>query len=164
MKESAKRGRSRRSSQPLRFAHPFYTSQPVAARKPVPGVGTRLVDHIKGNLEPIPAPTRTPRRATTTRNTRFACPPMYPACSIARCWSSKTGPAPQHSIRAASTASAASSSPNGGCASARAKSSGSGLRDNREPGVPWTRRIGLAAGSPHAAHATTRPPGRSMVP
>ncbi|PYU27387.1 MAG: hypothetical protein DMG32_07280 [Acidobacteria bacterium] len=60
MKESAKRGRSRRSSQPLRFAHPFYTSQPVAARKPVPGVGTRLVDHIKGNLEPIPAPTRTP--------------------------------------------------------------------------------------------------------
>src|SRR2546427_12222315 len=60
MKESAKRGGSRRSSQPLRFAHPFYTSQPVAARKPVPGVGTRLLDHIKGNLQPIPAPTRTP--------------------------------------------------------------------------------------------------------
>ena len=60
MKERVKRDSSRRSSQPLRFAHPFYTSQPVAARKPVPGVGTRLVDHIKGNLEPIPAPTRTP--------------------------------------------------------------------------------------------------------
>jgi calcineurin-like phosphoesterase family protein len=60
MKKNVKRGSSRRGSQPLRFAHPFYTSQPVAARKPVPGVGTRLVDYIKGNLEPIPPPTRTP--------------------------------------------------------------------------------------------------------
>ena len=60
MKKNVRRDSSRRGSQPLRFAHPFYTSQPVAARKPVPGVGTRLIDYIKGNLEPIPAPTRTP--------------------------------------------------------------------------------------------------------
>lgn len=60
MKKDVRQGSSRRSSQPLRFAHPFYTSLPVAARKPVPGVGTRLVEYIKGNLEPIPAATRTP--------------------------------------------------------------------------------------------------------
>jgi hypothetical protein len=58
--KSVGRKSAKRSTQPLRFAHPFYTSQPVAARKPVPGVGTRLLDHIKGNLEPIPAPSRTP--------------------------------------------------------------------------------------------------------
>jgi hypothetical protein len=60
MKKNVKQGGARRSGQPLRFAHSFYTSQPVAARMRVPGVGTRLVDYIKGNLEPIPAPTRTP--------------------------------------------------------------------------------------------------------
>ncbi len=60
MKKSVKKGPSKRGSPPIRFAHPFYTSQPLAARKPVAGVGTRLLDHIKGNLQPIPAPTRTP--------------------------------------------------------------------------------------------------------
>lgn len=70
MKKSAKGGSSKggstekkstkKSRQPLRFAHPFYTTQPLAARKPVPGTGTRLLDHIKGNLEPIPPPPRTP--------------------------------------------------------------------------------------------------------
>jgi hypothetical protein len=60
MKRSVKQVSSKRGSQPLRFAHPFYTPQPVAGRKPVPGVGTRLLDHIQGNLEPIPAPARTP--------------------------------------------------------------------------------------------------------
>jgi hypothetical protein len=60
VKKSAKQATPKGPSQPLRFAHPFFTPQPAAARKPVPGVGTRLLDHIKGNLEPIPAPARTP--------------------------------------------------------------------------------------------------------
>jgi Calcineurin-like phosphoesterase len=47
-------------SEPLRFAHPFFTPQPAAIRKPVPGVGAGLIDHIKGKLQPVPAPTRTP--------------------------------------------------------------------------------------------------------
>jgi hypothetical protein len=55
MKKSTKRGIA-----PLRFAHPFFTTQPIAARKPVPGVGSQLLDHIQGNLQPIPAPKRTP--------------------------------------------------------------------------------------------------------
>src|SRR5260370_18677168 len=60
VKKAAKKAVPKGRNQPLRFAHPFYTPQPAAARKPVPGVGTRLLDHIKGNLEPIPAPARTP--------------------------------------------------------------------------------------------------------
>ena len=50
----------KRRTQPLRFAHPFFTTQPIAARKPVPGVGRQLLDHIQGNLQSIPAPKRTP--------------------------------------------------------------------------------------------------------
>ena len=46
---------SKRSAAPLRFAHPFFTTTPEARRKPVPGVGTSLIDHIQGNLEPVPA-------------------------------------------------------------------------------------------------------------
>lgn len=46
---------AKRSGAPLRFAHPFFTTTPVARRKPVPGVGTSLIDHIQGNLEPVPA-------------------------------------------------------------------------------------------------------------
>ena len=46
--------------QPLRFAHPFFTATPPADRATVPGVGKQLIDHIKGRLEPIPAPTRKP--------------------------------------------------------------------------------------------------------
>ena len=49
-----------RAAQPLRFAHPFFTPTPLSHRTVVPGVGTRLLDYIQGNLEPIPAPTRTP--------------------------------------------------------------------------------------------------------
>jgi hypothetical protein len=51
---------STRTKQPLRFAHPFFTTTPKAQRKAVPGVGKSLIDHIKGNLQPIPAPRRTP--------------------------------------------------------------------------------------------------------
>jgi hypothetical protein len=50
----------KRGMAPLRFAHPFFTTQPVAARKPVPGVGSQLLNHIQGHLQPIPAPKRTP--------------------------------------------------------------------------------------------------------
>ena len=46
--------------QPSRFAHPFFTTVPLAERIPVPGIGTSLLAYIQGNLEPIPAPTRTP--------------------------------------------------------------------------------------------------------
>jgi len=60
MKTKVAKSSTKRTSQPIRFAHPFFTTQPAAARKPVPGVGTRLLDHIKGKLEPIPAPSRTP--------------------------------------------------------------------------------------------------------
>lgn len=49
-----------KSSEPLRFAHPFFTPTPLSGRTAVPGVGTRLLDYIEGNLQPIPAPTRTP--------------------------------------------------------------------------------------------------------
>jgi hypothetical protein len=48
------------SRQPLRFAHPFFTPTPLSQRAAVPGVGTQLLDHIKGNLQPIPSPTRDP--------------------------------------------------------------------------------------------------------
>jgi len=51
---------TKRSGEPLRFAHPFFTTKPVAARKPVRGAGKQLLDHIKGNLEAVPAPKRTP--------------------------------------------------------------------------------------------------------
>jgi hypothetical protein len=60
MKKTVRQATPKRPGQPLRFAHPFFTTQPAAARKPVPGVGTRLLDYIKGNLEPVPAPSRTP--------------------------------------------------------------------------------------------------------
>ena len=46
--------------QPLRFAHPFFTTAPPAKRAAVPGVGKQLLDHIKGKLEPIPKPARKP--------------------------------------------------------------------------------------------------------
>ena len=45
----------KRSAAPLRFAHPFFTTTPVARRASVPGVGTSLIAHIQGNLEPVPA-------------------------------------------------------------------------------------------------------------
>ncbi len=43
------------SAAPLRFAHPFFTTTPIAQRKPVPGVGKQLLGHIQGKLEPVPA-------------------------------------------------------------------------------------------------------------
>jgi predicted phosphodiesterase len=60
MKKGTGKGKANRTAQPLRFAHPFYTSTPIAARKLVPGVGKRLLDHIEGKLEPVPVPTRVP--------------------------------------------------------------------------------------------------------
>jgi hypothetical protein len=49
---------------PLRFAHPFFTDTPIAARKPVPGVGRRMTDFVQTTLEKIPAPKRNPPRMT----------------------------------------------------------------------------------------------------
>lgn len=49
-----------KTPEPLRFAHPFFTPTPLSQRTDVPGVGTRLLNYIQGNLEPIPAPTRDP--------------------------------------------------------------------------------------------------------
>lgn len=49
-----------KSTQPIRWAHPFFTIVPKEKRVPVPGIGTSLTDYIKGNLEAIPAPTRNP--------------------------------------------------------------------------------------------------------
>lgn len=43
-----------------RFAHPFFTTTPIADRKTVPGVGKRLATHIANKLEKIPAPIRNP--------------------------------------------------------------------------------------------------------
>lgn len=58
-KTAAPRGKASAARQPIRFAHPFYTTVPKAERAVVPGVGTSLTDYIKGKLYPIPAPTRT---------------------------------------------------------------------------------------------------------
>src|SRR5215472_7525366 len=54
---------AKRGHQPLRFAHPFFTTQPIGSRSPVPGVGSRLLNHIQGHLQKIPAPSRTPNMA-----------------------------------------------------------------------------------------------------
>jgi hypothetical protein len=46
-------------NQPIRFAHPFFGTTPVATRKAVAG-GSRMLTHIEANLEKIPPPKRTP--------------------------------------------------------------------------------------------------------
>ena len=46
--------------QPFRFAHPFFTTTPIAKRQPVPGVGKSLTDYVQGKLYPIPVPSRPP--------------------------------------------------------------------------------------------------------
>ena len=37
-----------------RFAHPFFTPTPPAARPVIPKAGQQMLDHIQGNLHPIP--------------------------------------------------------------------------------------------------------------
>ena len=37
-----------------RFAHPFFSTEPILKRKKIAGVGSRMTDYIKSNLEPIP--------------------------------------------------------------------------------------------------------------
>ncbi len=61
-KTPAKKAAKRTSPavQPLRFAHPFFTTTPPQNRATVPGVGKQLLEHIQGRLEPIPTPSRTP--------------------------------------------------------------------------------------------------------
>ncbi|GAA4728464.1 metallophosphoesterase family protein [Flavisolibacter ginsenosidimutans] len=46
--------------EPLRFAHPFFTTLPVEERPVVPGVGRRMTDFIATKLEKIPDPQRDP--------------------------------------------------------------------------------------------------------
>ena len=48
------------SKEPLRFAHPFYTTVPVEERTAVEDVGTRMLDFIQTKLEKIPDPKRDP--------------------------------------------------------------------------------------------------------
>ena len=48
------------STEVLRFAHPFYTNKPVEERPEVKGIGKRMNDYIKTQLEPIPVPIREP--------------------------------------------------------------------------------------------------------
>lgn len=57
-KNTTKKSTATKSSEPLRFAHPFFTTTPVSQRTAVPGVGTQLLDYIQGNLQAIPVPTR----------------------------------------------------------------------------------------------------------
>src|SRR6266700_7645816 len=48
-------------SPPLRFAHPFFTSTPSAARAVQPATGTRNMSQFaSAKLGPIPPPTRDP--------------------------------------------------------------------------------------------------------
>jgi hypothetical protein len=53
-------------SEPLRFAHPFFTTVPKSKRKPIPGIGKGLAEYPATALllEPIPALKRTPPTMT----------------------------------------------------------------------------------------------------
>ncbi len=50
-----KKSTSTKSTEPFRFAHPFFTTTPVSQRTAVPGVGTQLLDYIQGNLRRHPS-------------------------------------------------------------------------------------------------------------
>ena len=57
----AKKGRSQPARQPLRYAHPFFTTTPVQQRTVSPRTNTRSLAHFAAlKLGPIPAPTRDP--------------------------------------------------------------------------------------------------------
>lgn len=60
MKKPKKSKSTKPKKQAIRFAHPFFTTTPIASRKLIPGTGKRLLDYIQGNIEPIPAPARDP--------------------------------------------------------------------------------------------------------
>ena len=60
MKTITKTTKSTGATPVLRFAHPFFTTTPKAERTPVPGVGTELLDSIRGKLQKIPGAKRTP--------------------------------------------------------------------------------------------------------
>lgn len=54
-------GRRRSNTEPLRYAHPFFSSTPPAARALAPAAGvTRMRDFAAEHLGPIPAPRQTP--------------------------------------------------------------------------------------------------------
>lgn len=54
MKKNAKTGTATKK-QPLRFAHPFFTTTPPAKRTVSTLHGQRMTDHIQGTLNPIPS-------------------------------------------------------------------------------------------------------------
>ena len=53
-KTAAKKAGGKAKLPTLRFAHPFFTTTPIAHRAPVPGLGTSLASHIQGHLFAIP--------------------------------------------------------------------------------------------------------------
>jgi predicted phosphodiesterase len=54
------------NTEPLRFAHPFFTTKPKSRRKTIPGVGKGLAEYPSNALllEPIPPPKRNPPTMT----------------------------------------------------------------------------------------------------
>jgi hypothetical protein len=60
MKKNLKVTQKTSTNEVLRFAHPFYTPMPIEHRATVEGIGTRMTDYIKTQLEPIPDPIRDP--------------------------------------------------------------------------------------------------------
>ena len=54
------KGGKKKTTEVHRFAHPFFTTIPIASRRSIPGVGKRMVNHIAATLEPIPDPIRNP--------------------------------------------------------------------------------------------------------
>ena len=58
MKKSLTITQKASSKEVLRFAHPFYTTTPLDERPEVAGIGNRMTDFVKTQLEPIPAPIR----------------------------------------------------------------------------------------------------------
>jgi len=58
MKTKPKATQKSSPSDVLRFAHPFFTPTPIEQRAQIPGIGNRMTDYVKTQLEPIPAPIR----------------------------------------------------------------------------------------------------------
>jgi hypothetical protein len=66
MPSAQKKGKKKKAPEPLRFAHPFFTTTPKSKRKPIPKVGKGLAQYPSAALllEPIPPPKRQPPTMT----------------------------------------------------------------------------------------------------
>jgi hypothetical protein len=60
MKSKPKATEKNSTGEVLRFAHPFFTPTPIAERPQIEGLGNRMTDYVKTQLEPIPDPIRDP--------------------------------------------------------------------------------------------------------